>query len=426
MADRIQRTKTPAAVFIIIVLLTAIFMISGETAEAATASMSLAGGGTVEKGSNVSITLKYSGATFGSATASVSYDSSVLEFVSCSGGEAGGGGGNVKVTMANGTGTKALSATLTFKALKAGTSNITATTSDIYNIDLEELSAGSRSTSVTVKSSQTAVSSNNNLKYMYVSAGTLSPAFSPSVTSYKVNVGHNVTTCLITAECESAKATLAVTGSSSLKVGSNTRKVTVTAENGAAKTYTITINRAAEGENAGDKDDEIKPQDNETQDKEPQKPEAIETVVGGKTFIIEEDLADIEIPKGFSIAEANCNDKKIPVIKTADGKISMGLLREKDADDIGGGKWFFYAESKNMFYAKKSMSAEQLAAYGSSVAELAEKTAVQPEENEAEAEKKGGIEITSENIIYYVLGLTLGLLFIAVIVLQVQIMRNRK
>ena len=69
------------------------------TAYAAEATMSLSGGGTFEKGDTVTITLKYSGATFGAADAKITYDADILEYSSCSGAEAGGGSGTLKISM---------------------------------------------------------------------------------------------------------------------------------------------------------------------------------------------------------------------------------------------------------------------------------------------------------------------------------------
>ena len=54
---------------VILVMALAFVLAMCGTAYAAEAKMSLSGGGTFEKGDTVTITLKYSGATFGSATA---------------------------------------------------------------------------------------------------------------------------------------------------------------------------------------------------------------------------------------------------------------------------------------------------------------------------------------------------------------------
>ena len=176
MEKRRTKLKLKAAVpaLTIMIMVLSVFCFAGtQEAFAGSARVSLGGGGAVEKGSNVSVTLKYSGATFGSATARVTYDSNILEYLSCSGAEANGGGGNVIVTMANGSGTASLACTIKFKAKKAGSTSVKASTTDVYNIDLEELSAGSASTTVTVNNAAEKASDNADLSAMQVSSGTL-------------------------------------------------------------------------------------------------------------------------------------------------------------------------------------------------------------------------------------------------------------
>jgi phage major head subunit gpT-like protein len=90
-------------------------------------------------------------------------------------------------------------------------------------------------------------SSNANLKALAVSAGTLSPAFDPAITSYAVNVANGVSSITITGTPAESGAGLSATSgaSQSLEVGANVIAIAVTAQNGAVKTYTVTVNRAA-------------------------------------------------------------------------------------------------------------------------------------------------------------------------------------
>lgn len=409
---------------VILVMALAFVLAMCGTAYAAEAKMSLSGGGTFEKGDTVTITLKYSGATFGSATAKITYDSDVLEYSSCSGAEANGSGGTVIATMANGSGTDSLSCKFTFKAKKVGKATVNASTTDIYNIDLEELSAGSKSTTVTVEDSSDAVSTNANLSELYISAGKLSPAFSKNVTSYTVNVDNSVTEFLITAVKEDSKATTKVTGSKEMKVGENTRKVTVTAENGKTKTYTITIIRAEKSSQTQTPEQTQKPEQTRKPE-ETQKPEefkGIEAVVNDASYIVEEDLAKVEIPETFSVSAANYNDKQIPVIMSKDGGIVLAFLKEPES---GEGKWFYYNESKDQFLEKKSLSVDTLFAYGEA---MAEETGGQPsggesvpEDTDSEPELLGTTEL-----MLLLFGATLGLLLLVVICLQISIIRENK
>jgi hypothetical protein len=90
-------------------------------------------------------------------------------------------------------------------------------------------------------------SSNANLKALVLSAGTLSPAFDPVVTNYTVSVANSVSSITVTGiPAESGAGLSANSGAAqSLAVGANVITITVTAQNGAVKTYTVTVTRAA-------------------------------------------------------------------------------------------------------------------------------------------------------------------------------------
>jgi len=92
---------------------------------------------------------------------------------------------------------------------------------------------------------RTAPSSNANLSNLTVSEGTLTPAFSASVTSYTVSVANSVASLNVTATAADPAATVLGDGTKTLSVGPNTVNVTVTAENGTTNTYVIVITRDA-------------------------------------------------------------------------------------------------------------------------------------------------------------------------------------
>ena len=85
------------------------------------------------------------------------------------------------------------------------------------------------------------LSTDNTLKSLSVSGGTLTPAFSSDVTSYAVAVNSDQTTVTAVANNSNAK----VNGASaiSLSYGVNTVKVSVTSEAGSTKVYTLLITR---------------------------------------------------------------------------------------------------------------------------------------------------------------------------------------
>jgi hypothetical protein len=84
-------------------------------------------------------------------------------------------------------------------------------------------------------------SSDATLKELTLSAGTLTPAFSPSVTAYSVNLSTGATTVNITAVANDSKATVVGAGAKTFTASGTTANIVVTAEDGTSKTYTVTI-----------------------------------------------------------------------------------------------------------------------------------------------------------------------------------------
>lgn len=85
-------------------------------------------------------------------------------------------------------------------------------------------------------------SSNANLSNLGIKPNDFS-GFKASVTSYNVTVPESVEEISIYATAQDSKATVSGTGNKKLETGKNTVTVTVTAEDGTKKTYTINITR---------------------------------------------------------------------------------------------------------------------------------------------------------------------------------------
>lgn len=164
----------------------------------------------------------------------VTYDPTILEPTS---GDYSGGGGKIRILS-----TEKTSFTIKFKAIAAGTSKVDIDTSqstigyfegtEIAKMDVQ-VSAGT----VTVKGAATQ-SKNNNLASLVVSPGTFTPAFSKDVTTYNMTLDEYCARLTVSATAEDSKATISVWGAA-MDPGDNTTKITVTAENGEQKVYTI-------------------------------------------------------------------------------------------------------------------------------------------------------------------------------------------
>ena len=84
------------------------------------------------------------------------------------------------------------------------------------------------------------LSSNNTLSSLTVSAGTLTPAFDPAITEYTLSLPSRSDRLTITANPSDSRATVQGDGDISLQDGETSLSVVVTAEDGSAKTYTVT------------------------------------------------------------------------------------------------------------------------------------------------------------------------------------------
>lgn len=82
-----------------------------------------------------------------------------------------------------------------------------------------------------------------DLASLSLSGVSLSPAFSSTITSYTATVPNATASTTITAAATHASASLAGDGLRSLNTGSNSLTVTVTAEDGNTKNYTVTVQR---------------------------------------------------------------------------------------------------------------------------------------------------------------------------------------
>ena len=180
---------------------------------------------------------------------------------------ASGGAGNVSVSgAANGTyWLENSSQSFTVTASAEGTLSVSASgTLGDFNTEADVTVSGSASVQVVARPTETPknetpqkqetqkpeekkqeekkLSSNANLASLSISQGTLSPKFSASKTQYTVNLNGDVSSIKVNATAADSKAVVYGTGTKSLKPGKNTISVSVAAEDGSTKEYTITVN----------------------------------------------------------------------------------------------------------------------------------------------------------------------------------------
>ncbi len=140
-----EKTKRLVSFAVALCLLAGCF-IPQATAYAAGVSVSSK---SCEVGDTVSVTVKFSQTNIGAVGANFTYDSSILQYKGGSGTSGGGGSGKIVLT---GSGGSSVSTTITFKALKAGTSTIKVSAYELYTLDSDDnLAPVSGSGKVTVK-----------------------------------------------------------------------------------------------------------------------------------------------------------------------------------------------------------------------------------------------------------------------------------
>lgn len=257
------------------------------------------------------------------ATLELRYDPDLLEFQSTNAGLVNSAGaGIVKISPAPNT--KKYSYTFNFKTIASGVSMI-AVNGMAYGMDDEWVI--SQSYNMTI--SDASKSDNANLKSLSLSNGKLSPSFSASRTSYTATVANSVTQCRVYATASDSGAKVSVSGDSALKVGKNTRTVTVTAPSGAQKTYTITITRLAENEEPTDSSDTSGTESTEEPNSNP-----LETTVDGGTFTVATDIAGVTLPKGFSVSSANYNGEQVATASDSGKNFVIYYLCPTDSDEL--------------------------------------------------------------------------------------------
>ncbi len=270
-------------------------------------------------------------ATLYAVEVDVSYNSSVLRLDNVSGADFNTGNGSVKIVDDKFSATKpakSSSYTLSFTAIAAGNSNISA--SFLGAGDAE--SRANASVPVTVVAPKP--SSNANLASIKLSNGSLSPAFNPNTTSYTATVKYGVESINITGSVADGKSTYTGGGTFNLQVGENERVLTVTAEDGTKKSYTIKIKRMTE---------------QETADAEQAARDANPTlvIIDGQDYNIVNDLSTIAIPAGFTQGTAVRKETEIAVLNDEYGEYTLYWLV-----DAAGENGAFYTRDENDNFAR--------------------------------------------------------------------------
>lgn len=213
---------------------------------------------------------------------------------------------------------------VTITAGASGNVVVTATPTDgMSDIEGNVYSPGARSVTVSIREAvtqqpaQDTRDKNSNLASLEVSPGMLTPEFVPGTKSYTVTVPGDTVAVEIVARAQSGKAKVSVSGGSELKLGPNEAQVVVTAENGSATTYTITIMCG----------------------------ELEKIDINGKEHTIDESFTDEQIPIGFLREKIGYKGRKYEALVGINGKLRLLSLNSGEATSF-----YIYNEEEQEFW----------------------------------------------------------------------------
>lgn len=328
-------------------------------------------------------TVKAEGVSLGLSASTVNVGGSVTATVSCPSGygvdvilsvdnTAVLSGGNDTVVVIGDAAGQPNSASVTFSAVGAGTCTITATVRSAGDADGNPVDFGGASAAVTVNNTaqqptdtntgnntgsntgsntdgttdgsstaQTTQSSDNTLKSIVLSNGSLSPAFSPKTKNYTATVDNSVTSLSISATPtnQTAKVT-SVSGNDNLQVGENKITITVKAENGVTATYTIVVTRR----------DATDPENSEAQE------EKKSYEINGSNWGISTEITEEEVLQDFTLSSILIDNLEYPCLSFNNG--SLDLIKMVSEDGLNTG-FFVYDKDQGAIYPFAKISGEE-------------------------------------------------------------------
>ena len=222
---------------------------------------------------------------------------------------------------------------LIFKANREGTGKVWIAGGS-YSIDRQPYDASGSATVSIVSASQPSQgydhgdfdddpptpskSSNNALASLTVSAGELAPAFDPTITDYTLSLPLRTNQITFTAAPSDSKATVQGDGEVALQGGENKVAVVVTAEDGSAKTYNITVKVAREP--------------------------TVFFSLNGESLGVMQDTDGVTPPAGFSPTTVPYSGEELPAWTNAAGQMLLYLVNQ---DTLAAG-FYLYDEAEGV------------------------------------------------------------------------------
>lgn len=219
------------------------------------------------------------------------------------------------------------------KGKSAGTAEVSVTCTVATDVEENYVSLSAASVTITVnnESVEEEKSSDNYLKSLSLSDGSLSPGFSKNTTEYSTTVPNDVTSIYVSATPNDSKASVtSVSGNEGLSVGRNTVTITVKAENGTTRTYTIVVTRQEADEQESESEEPTETENTENTETQ----EGGTFTLNGKKLTPAQEIPEEEYPADFELSNIFLGGVSYPSLEYQNGDIVLLYLTE-EGKEIG-------------------------------------------------------------------------------------------
>ena len=288
-------------------------------------------------GSEVTVTVTISAdKDIDGATINVSYDNSIIRPVDKA------NSGVVMFSALEMTSDSTVSISQKFEIIAAGTTTLSVAGDAKISVNGEPATVSSSSSGKVTAKAPASYSSDNTLKSLQISPGTLSPAFSPDRTTYNATVDADVKELVVSAAANDSAAKISISGRR-MDPGSNTTTITVTAEDGSVKKYIIYTTRLEDGQEATTE------AESKTEAVTEDASQAVNNdgtvTIDGRKYSVVKDYSGITIPDGYQEIDYDYNGQKINAVKGIKTGIILMYLESED----GKGGFYIYDETAKTF-----------------------------------------------------------------------------
>lgn len=286
-------------------------------------------------GDTVTVTLTVSASnSIDAAAIPVSYDNSVIKPVGS------GNSGIVSFALLDAAAYGATeSISMKFEIIAAGTTTLSVAGDAKVSVNGERAAIQSSSSGTVTGKAPVSYSSDNTLSSLQISPGTLSPAFSPEITTYNASVDSDVEELVVSAVANDSNAKVSVSGRK-MDPGRNTTTITVTAEDGSVKKYIIYTTRAT-----GSNEQETQTEAETQTEVQTEQTDNIQVTIDKVQYTVIQDYSEHELPEGYEETEIDYNGGKI----IAGKGLKTGLILMYLESDNGEGGFYVYDETAKTF-----------------------------------------------------------------------------